>query len=264
MVKRECAFCDSTASKTGEHVWSKWISRLLPGKKKLRQLDTERKPIRQRISNTIDWKAPVVCHNCNTRWMSHIVENKHAKPAMTDLILDKSSVPITRERAHSIALFAFKTAVVLDQLVTSREPFFERAARHNFRESLTIPHDVGMWLTRMPTGTGGEASSLYHEGSTPEGGRIEVYACTFSVAHLVLQVAAFRVHKIRSIEPYNYFPAVPFWPEVASGVVWPVPTFLVTIKDFNAFTDRWLDVNVTQGSPSLPDKGLASHPHPNV
>ena len=71
----------------------------------------------------IDIKANVVCRKCNETWMSNI-ENKHAKPAMTDLILGKP-VEINQERANSIALFAFKTAILADQM-SSGEFFCKR------------------------------------------------------------------------------------------------------------------------------------------
>lgn len=248
-MPRECAFCDAKAKDTGEHVWSKWISKILPGKKRLRQLDAERKVIRQKLSNTIDWKAPVVCHPCNTRWMSDIIENKHAKPAMSDLILDKPGTLITQERANSIALFAFKTAVILDQLVTNREPFFERSVRHEFRKSLSVPRNVHMWLARSALTKRGEAGTLYHEGTTPEGGYIQTYACTFSAACLVLQVAAFRVHGIHSVIPKNHFVVTRFWPYLAEELVWPPVFSLRTIGEFDAFADRWLTVVATQGAP---------------
>lgn len=52
------------------------------------------------VSERLDWKAKVVCEKCNNTWMSDI-ENNHAKPAVTDLIVGKVDVPIPRSRARS-------------------------------------------------------------------------------------------------------------------------------------------------------------------
>ena len=178
--------------------------------------------------------------------MSDLIENKHAKPAMSDLIIDKPGVPIDQDRANSMAIFAFKTAVVLDQLVTGRAPFFERSARHEFRKSLKIPSNVNMWLTRFASHGRGEVNTLYHEGTTPEGARIETYVCTFSAEHLVLQVVAINRFGLRSAEPENKFIAVPFWPAIEPGFKWPPPTCLKTVGEFDGFSDRWLNVVVTR------------------
>jgi hypothetical protein len=67
-----------------------------------------------------------------------------------------------------------------------------------------------MWFTRFAAGTRGESSTLYHEGATPEGGQIETCACTFSAAHLVLQIVAFRAHRIRAVQPEKHFAAFRF------------------------------------------------------
>jgi hypothetical protein len=42
------------------------------------------------------------------------LEDKHAKPAMKDLILSDSGVLLQAERLKSIANFAFKSAVIAD------------------------------------------------------------------------------------------------------------------------------------------------------
>lgn len=258
-INRECAFCDSTAKKTGEHVWSKWISRLLPGKKRLRRLDSNRDVIKRSISNTIDWKVPVVCHPCNTRWMSDIIENKHAKPAMSDLILDKPG-PIDQMRANSIALFSFKTAVILDQLVIEHTPFFERSVRHEFKKSLTIPPDVGMWLTRFAPRGRGEANTFYNEGTAPEGGGIKMYVCTFSAEHLVLQIVAFKQFGLKSVATKDEFTAVPFWPMIEAGFTWPPSSCLRTASEFDAFSDRWLNIIMAHRPPNYPSPPQLNSP----
>jgi hypothetical protein len=177
--------------------------------------------------------------------MSDFIENKNAKPAMSDLIIDKPGILIDQVRANSIALFAFKTAVILDQLVTGRAPFFERSVRHEFRKSLTIPSNVGMWLTRFALRGRGESNTLYHEGTAPEGGRIEMYVCTFSAEHLVLQVVAFRQFGLLSAATKDEFTAIPFWPAIEAGFVWPPSSSLRTVSEFDTFSDRWLNLAVT-------------------
>jgi hypothetical protein len=122
-MPRECAFCPATAKMSGEHIWSDWMNGLLPGKKRFISKDKDGKVIFQRIAKELDWTAKVVCKPCNETWMSKI-EGDHAKPSMEDLITGKLDIPIMQSRANSIALFGFKTAVVLDHLRRDPEPFF--------------------------------------------------------------------------------------------------------------------------------------------
>ena len=102
----------------------------------------------------LDWKAKVVCETCNSTWMSEI-ESQHAKPSMSDLISGKLDIPIDLPRAASIAVFAFKSVVVVDHMARGRMPFFSQFARYAFARTHTIPANVNMWLAGfLPMGTG--------------------------------------------------------------------------------------------------------------
>src|SRR6185437_10052806 len=146
-MARECAFCPETAKLSGEHIWSAWMEQLIPGRKLFTSRDERGEIAWQRVAPGLDWTAKVVCKRCNETWMSDI-ENRHAKPAMADLIVGKIDLRISHSRAHSMAVFAFKAAVVLDHMQRNREPFFVRPVRHRFRESLTLPAPptFGIWL----------------------------------------------------------------------------------------------------------------------
>jgi hypothetical protein len=192
----------------------------------------------------LDWKAKVVCGPCNNEWMSEL-ENVHAKPSMTDLILGKPGVPIDETRANSIALFAFKTAVVFDHLVSDRAPFFERSARHEFCNSLTIPPNVHMWLTRFVPSGSGLAQTVYHSGTVPPNKNLSMYVCTYSIEHLVLQVVGYKADGLDGAETKHDFQAIPFWPKIPGAFVWPPAEALHTVSDFDSFSARWQTVDVT-------------------
>jgi len=116
---------------------------------------------RQWVSDSLNWKAKVVCKTCNETWMSEI-ESKHAKPSMTDLIRLRWPLVIDEKRANSLAIFAFKTAVVFDHVARNRPPFFSRSARRQFRRHLAVPPMVRMWMA---------ASSGLRRGSVLTGRR---------------------------------------------------------------------------------------------
>jgi len=220
------------------------MNELIPGEKKLSFRDERRQITRNWSAPKLDWKANVVCESCNNEWMSEI-ECQHGKPALSDLIIGKSNVPIDASRARSIALFAFKTAVVFNHIARNREPFFERSVRHEFRKSLTIPTNVSMWLTKFAPRSWGAVNTTYHEGSPTSDTGLEIYVCTYAVEHLVIQIVCHRERGIWRVVIEDSFPTIPFWPNLSDGLIWPPTTSLQTVDDFRAFADRWRNVSVT-------------------
>jgi hypothetical protein len=168
------------------------------------------------------------------------VENDHAKPAMLDLLLDKPNVKIDKIRARSIALFAFKTAVIFDHIAKDRPYFFDPPTRHEFAKSHTIPANVAMWLTRFGVRGHGEANTAYHAGSPTPERSIEMYVLTYSVEALVLQVVTHKVKGVSQFSPDNEFSAIPFWPDLPNvDIFWPPSLSLNSAAEFNDFSDRW-------------------------
>jgi hypothetical protein len=71
------------------------------------------------------------------------IENNHAKPAMSELIVGNSDVPIETLRARSIALFCFKTAAVIDLISPLDAPFFRKGGWSTFtRQGLRLKFGV--------------------------------------------------------------------------------------------------------------------------
>jgi hypothetical protein len=169
------------------------------------------------------------------------IEQNHAKPSMADLIVGKSDILVDQSRAHSIALFGFKTAIIFDSLARTREPFFDRSVRHGFRISLTIPSNIRMWLTKFALPGRGEVSTTYLEGRPSDEERIEMYVCTYAVEYLVIQIIAFKQQGLLGVSTKDNFTAVPFWP-VVDTFTWPPDEILRTVDDFAAFSDRWNNI----------------------
>jgi hypothetical protein len=147
------------------------------------------------------------------------------------------------ERSRSIALFGFKTAVVIDHLKRDRPPFFDREVRYEFRKSLAIPPNVRVWMAGFESRKRGDIHSSYHESLSP-GTSLETYACTYAVERLILQIVGHKNHVFKSIKPMSDFPAVPIWPPRPDIVVWPFPAEIRTVEEFDAFSARWKDLEV--------------------
>jgi hypothetical protein len=248
----ECAFCPNPAvTKGGEHLWSDWINKILPNDPyKITQF-TDQGVLRQWKRRHLDIKAPVVCAPCNHGWMS-LLEEKHAKPAMKDLILSDRIASLYPDRLKSIANFAFKSAVISDHMsLPVRSPFFSTTARHAFAASLEIPHGVRIWVAALKKTGFGLFRPVYHANPTT-GMRVELYAFTFAVGFLIFQVLAHRWldGATSGIVPtqnprWNRF-SIPAWPCNGNTLFWP-PKKQLDIDWANEFSLRWQHVSTPRG-----------------
>jgi hypothetical protein len=241
----KCAFCPRTAKLSGEHLWSEWMGSLFRGTRfRFRQRDVQGNIIGTWPSLEIDLKAKVVCKPCNEGWMSNL-EDRHARPALADLIVGRGvDLIVSQSRANAIALFAFKTAVIVDHMRRDT-PFFRRSVRYHFAESLEMPSNVQMWFAEYLPVSSGRFTSYYHQHSTGAANRFKLYVCTYAVGHFVFQVVAARsvgqVAFVPAGGDFEYL-AVPFWPSIPIGFVWPPVYSLRNTFDFNAFAKRWFAV----------------------
>ena len=197
--------------------------------------------------NAIDYKAKTVCKACNEGWMSTI-ENEHAKPVITPLVIGKLDIPITAEDARSIALFAFSKVIVIDYSARDREPFFPRNVRHSFRKHRRIPGFVNMYFCPyVGNRPNGRVRTVYHKGEFTHGQSFEMYISTFAFGHLALQVAAMKQslrHPVDLRSNFREGVAVRFWPEIHSSYIWPHGRALMSSEEFDAFAMRWKTVEV--------------------
>lgn len=191
--------------------------------------------IKQWPAKEINLQANAVCGTCNSGWMSRI-EEQYAKPAMTDLILGNRVGALSRKRAKGLSLFAFKTAVIANCTLPEDHFFFTKSERYTFRESLTIPPEVTMWLVGMePVRGGGIGSHNVYYGSS-----LALNICSFWVGQLGFQVVSaksIRAHKLESL------PTPPgltfcFYPTLEPGISWPRKKVL-SVQAFNDFSNRW-------------------------
>lgn len=201
----------------------------------------------------IDITAKVVCKPCNEGWMSNL-ESRHAKDAMTNLILGNQEFIISHAQAHAVARFAFKTAVVVDHMKRDGDLFFPRSVRHHFRHSLKIPRFVRMWLCGYRPMGSGNLLPYWFERSFPSGEFLRLYSCTYSVGHFVFQSVAVNCSGIPSFSPQETFDnlSIPFWPNLPVGIQWPPQDVLRTKQDFERFAERWERITLNYPSVKTP------------
>ena len=117
---------------------------------------------------------------------------------MKDLILSDKGVLLTSQRLESIAIFAFKCAVIADHSsflkpkFKNRELFFSADCRTAFRQSLAIPEGVQMWLAASQKIGRGTFRDTYRPSPPSVARGFELYELTYGVGYLIFQLVATR------------------------------------------------------------------------
>lgn len=241
----ECAFCMKQAKMSGEHIHSDWMNTVMPGPWK-REINSSEGIHTAHDSPQLNWKVKVVCEPCNNGWMSNL-ENKHAKPVLTPLIAGEVHIPISQSSAHSIALFAFKTAIIADLLrkQEGREPFFSRRIRAAFRKTLDIPASVNMWMCAYATNERrADVLLAYYKTEMPLIGPFELYVCTYAAGGFAFQVVSIKSFGLARLAPNRSFDrmSIAFWPKIRPNFVWPPQAAIRSIEEFIQYHRRWESV----------------------
>ena len=113
-----CFFCGPTDTPlTEEHVWPKWVSRLL-----LERYNSDHfRHLRAAGDNTtanwrsrhLDVTTTTVCSSCNNEWLS-IFENDQIKPLASPLIVEGEAVELTPKSQSRLAAWAYKMAMLVE------------------------------------------------------------------------------------------------------------------------------------------------------
>jgi len=242
----DCAFCLKPSTMSREHIFGSWISDLFPKKPwKSTYTDSQYRSKQRTSSGAIDSTARVVCGPCNNTWMSNI-ESQIAKPALSPLIRGDKGVLLTMDIAKALAIFAFKNAVVLDHTQRNREPWFSPRLRQSFMKHRAVPTTVSMWLAvYTPKRRRVDIEIGYYSAPPKTSYPIQLYVFTCAIGNLAFQSVA-----IKQIGTRGYYPApgfenlaVPFWPRLHKGYVWPNSQALTSLEDFGAFHRRWDGLN---------------------
>ena len=155
------------------------------------------------------------------------------KHAFSEMIVNGKPTILQPKDIDLLAAFTFMKAVVADHATDKDEPFFLEGVRERFRESLSAPPQVQMWIAAYQgvQGYGGRfvTNVLTPDKPGPLYG-VEFYSFTYVVGRLVLQLLSARWKDMRHIgyplpvlNPNAYWnPAVvKFWPNEGVPISWP-------------------------------------------
>jgi hypothetical protein len=145
---RRCSFCGHAidANAPPEHVIPKWVSLAYPGA----MFTTRRNNGRVTTGKLIDITVETVCRACNHGWMSDL-ESANA-PRLKPMLRGETQ-GLSIQQQDSIARWATKTAMTLDQTFPATERVFTAAERQFLMEKELPPPGTGVQLARY-AGTG--------------------------------------------------------------------------------------------------------------
>src|SRR6202035_5544711 len=224
---RACVFCGERAS-SKEDAWPpQWLTRRFPATESA-QVEAERGgvPLGKWYTSSPNIRVGCVCAACNNGWMHRLEET-------ASRIIE----PLFEQRQHSIdarslptlAAWAVKTAMVLENVSPDRPRFYSDSERTQLRLTNTIPRRACVWLVACV-----EQDTIYAEAKYLFGGDRSPGLCgvvtTMAFGLLAIQVLALRVPTgtpadvevtIQSSEgPWDEVLA-PVWPVHQINLTWP-------------------------------------------
>ncbi len=236
---RHCAFCGSTANLHREHVFPKWLSRLIF--EILR--DDPRNPPHtlfrvhmqtgdgDRVGTLIDVVTKRVCKACNTGWMSCLEDG--VKPILTPL-LREASVALSPADQAVLSQWAAKTAMTVD-LARTRSPHRSLVPERHCGELMRTaqpPRRCEVWLAAYQ-GEHFGCSTHTHENeitfeTAPDLGTYRIYALTINVLGVLLQLVGDTMPEHWTLQgaPQPGPTAHRIWPPHGEFVTWPPPETL--------------------------------------
>jgi hypothetical protein len=171
-----------------------------------------------------------------------------ARTTMKNMIQYASPISLLPRGIASIAVFAFKAAVVADHARPKNRPFLFHSVRKRFAESLEIPHGIQVWLAAFgQEHLSGRFSTHYAKLHGRPFRGFELYIFTYVAGFLALQVTASRWASIAKQPKFTPIltqdPAwdrasVPLWPSDGTPVNWP-PRDYLRDDSLKFFAERW-------------------------
>lgn len=262
-----CFFCgEADRPLTEEHVWPKWVSRLLFGRynsghfRHLRATGG---------TTTANWTSPyldvtttTVCSDCNGQWLSSL--GTQIKPLASPLIVGEGvvSLALAPESQALLAAWAYKTALLVEvsNPDTSIE-FFTPADRLRFRQTTSAPQFVRVFLGRYnfgrrPAHATAPRYTLTDKADTKP--KFYLKPSTITAGHLVMQVMSVRAVESKELVPASEIEfefcglareaVVPIWPLQPRYIAWP-PIHTMNHQDVEDLTSMWLKAADPSESP---------------
>jgi hypothetical protein len=247
-VSATCIFCDDPPD-SGEHLWSRWMRRLLHRSWNKQRFEMARNFPREAapFGELSHWtfqgpthhkKIKVVCDTCNTGWMSRLESaSKFLKPMMLG-----QQIRLDREAQRIITKWIVLKILVLEHDPTGglpAHPIFSRRARLAFKTTRKIPRGFRIWLN-------GRGGPKWHDSARLSSGRFvlspktlaarnfkptgpgrNIQSVTWGIRNLLIHSLAITYPTLDASVSWEEPPgAVQLWPLQRGAILWPLDSFL--------------------------------------
>lgn len=252
-----CFFCGATEnSLTEEHVWPKWVSKLLKGKYGSDHFVHVRST---GDSTTGLWKSPdlkvttdEICKHCNNEWLS-VLENDQVKPIATPLSLGHGGDIIKPSDQWILATWAYKMALLLEIAMPKQEQRITSTAdeRKQFCEMKVANEHVRVFIAKYEYGQHPTHAhqKLHTLTRHDDGVKFDLKIATMTAGCLAMQVIAVRsadtgtlLYATSELEVELLGEAktkiAQIWPPTNKAVRWPDLQPL-SQQDIEDWTDMW-------------------------
>jgi hypothetical protein len=238
-----CIFCGN-ARVTSEHVFPRWLSRFLLSDE-LQQLEQARHGAggfdSQLTSVGPDVTVRRVCAACKKGWMAQLEAD--SIPVLERLIGGLELQPVSPSDQRQIALWATKTAMMIDQAQDG--PLIPGQQLSRLRTHRAIPGGTRMWMgackTLAPIVTSHTIKIELETIDDATAPRPQGFYAPMKLGHLCLYVY-FPASDVVVVPPSLYRPSLArIWPR-RGEIAWPPPARPSDGTAFEDFADRfWRD-----------------------
>ena len=245
-MARKCIFCGAAAN-SREDAWPRWLTSRYgaPG-----WMETERGPDLQMKTwptNRAEIRIKRVCSSCNNGWMSRLEER--AKPVI-ERLLDHEASALDHENSRTLALWAIKTAMVLQTLGQPESWIYSDLELTLMWHSQRMPDLAFVWIARCVNHSEAYAQhkSLWTGLDRQADPRDRAGVTTMAFGNLAVQVL--KVAPVRPVPPtveitFHQRPgpwgqlALRVWPLRTDVVRWPGPLAIGHEDGLEMFAERF-------------------------
>lgn len=250
---RQCLFCSSRANSL-EDAWPRWITDQFEGRAPL-SVEAERMgvPLRSWSVRRPTLTVRAVCNSCNNGWMSDL-ENQ-VKSLLEPLVHGRLGL-LSLERQSVLALWATKTAMVLEGLDAPEYRGYAQHERESLRTVSAIPRRTAIWLAASATEPIFLSTKTRHKANENDGDVIGI-STTMMFGLVGLQVLTIKVPE--TVTPQVSVAAkarngawsdltAQIWPVMHNSVEWPPRALLNGEPQINLFADRFSTTGLSEES----------------
>lgn len=185
---RTCMFCSGKVS-SREDAWPKWLMKRFP------YSDIARIYAECGQHNLGNWRTVKpklivkrLCSDCNNNWMSRL-ENE-AKPII-ESILDDNTKTLDVSAQSTLALWAVKTAMVLETIDSNRPWFYSDNERRLMYSAQTIPQRTSVWIAKCIDHPNVYSAAKDHRTEQGNNG-VHAFVITMAFGTLAFQVVSIK------------------------------------------------------------------------